>query len=290
MEFIHGDIRTLTFDRTFDIIYLDPPYNTGVNFGEFDDRWSDGEYANLIYKVLANVKKFTHPKSVVICHCDWHANYVIRDAMRIIYGSDNFSNEIYVKRSPKNFGNVKRRLTINLESLLVTWCSDLGEIAQVPTKPIEGAEERWCGLTAGGAGGPMKFGDTYIHPPRGRHFMWSQEHIIEEWNNGNIKLNNRGTPVYRCTTDTQYIGTDWTDIPAYAANPTYPTQKHPDLMRRIIQTYGGSSVLDGFMGSGVMADVCAQYGIDYVGCDINENAVEEVRKRHTKPTVNLTAV
>ena len=62
----HGDsidiLRTKINDASVDLIFVDPPYNIGKKFSQFEDRWpSDVEYANWAYKWIDECTRVLKP-------------------------------------------------------------------------------------------------------------------------------------------------------------------------------------------------------------------------------------
>lgn len=82
-------------DGSIDLIYADPPYNTGRDFGEFDDRFENiDHYLEFIVSRLKEMHRILKPTGSIYLHCDWHASHHIRFALDKIFGSSNFRDEI----------------------------------------------------------------------------------------------------------------------------------------------------------------------------------------------------
>jgi len=64
----------------------------------------------------------------------------------------------------------------------------------------------------------------------------------------------------------------------------YPTQKPKSLIERIIKASSkeGDLVADFYMGSGTTAEVCQDLNRNFIGCDINPNAVKITNERLDK--------
>ncbi|HEX2714293.1 MAG TPA: site-specific DNA-methyltransferase [Candidatus Acidoferrales bacterium] len=73
----------------------------------------------------------------------------------------------------------------------------------------------------------------------------------------------------------------WTDIHAYEKEKDYPTEKHEELLQRIVKFFSepGEFVLDCFIGSGTTAAVAQRLGRRWIGCDINKGAIQTTIKR-----------
>jgi DNA modification methylase len=73
----------------------------------------------------------------------------------------------------------------------------------------------------------------------------------------------------------------WTDIEAYNYSSDYPTEKHSDLLDRIITNFSGEGdlVADFFAGSGTTLVVAGRKGRQWIGCDISKVAIQVTRNR-----------
>ena len=96
-------------DQSVDLCYIDPTFNSNMNYevfwGDvqekraFNDRFGDAqEYINYmrprvneIYRVLKKIGSFYY-------HCDWHASHYVKIMLDEIFGFGNFRNEIIWKR------------------------------------------------------------------------------------------------------------------------------------------------------------------------------------------------
>ena len=94
-----GDCLELLADipaGSFDLIYADPPFATGRNFGEFDDRWDGGLDGFLAYMRprLAAVKRVLADDGSFWLHCDWRTSAYLRVECDRIFGRGWFRNEV----------------------------------------------------------------------------------------------------------------------------------------------------------------------------------------------------
>jgi adenine-specific DNA-methyltransferase len=73
----------------------------------------------------------------------------------------------------------------------------------------------------------------------------------------------------------------WTDIEAYNYSSDYPTEKHIDLLERIITNFSneGDIVADFFVGSGTTLAVAEKKGRQWIGCDFSKVAIQLTRNR-----------
>ncbi|MFZ0896076.1 MAG: site-specific DNA-methyltransferase [Candidatus Nitrosopolaris sp.] len=73
----------------------------------------------------------------------------------------------------------------------------------------------------------------------------------------------------------------WTDIEAYDYSSNYPTEKHTELLERIITNFSseGDLVADFFAGSGTTLVVAERKGRRWIGCDFSKVAIQITRNR-----------
>ena len=73
----------------------------------------------------------------------------------------------------------------------------------------------------------------------------------------------------------------WTDIEAYNYSSNYPTEKHSELLERIITNFSneGDLVADFFAGSGTTLLVAEKKGRQWFGCDFSKVAIQVARNR-----------
>ena len=217
------------YEGQIDLIYIDPPFNTGENFnfnnevkiGEatyekelpineriaYTDTWSRGmdSFLDMLYPRLQLMRKLLSDKGSIYVHCDWHISHYIRVILDEIFTQGNFLNEIVWNRTrakhsdAKKFGNVHDTILVYAKSEKYFF-----EPQSIPHKEdylkrfnkIDEKGQRYRLIPGHGAGqGPARmFFGKLIEPPAGRHWAHSQENIDQMINDGNIELNSNGFP------------------------------------------------------------------------------------------------
>ena len=73
----------------------------------------------------------------------------------------------------------------------------------------------------------------------------------------------------------------WTDIESYNYSSDYPTEKHSELIERIITNFSneGDLVADFFTGSGTTLVAAEKRGRKWIGCDFSKVAMQVTRNR-----------
>ena len=124
---IHGDnllaLKALEQEYAGQVkcIYIDPPYNTGEAFQEYDDNLEHSIWLRLMYSRLVILKKLLADDGVIFVQLnDDEMNYC-KVVMDEIFGRKNFINLIAVKTknsSGASGGGEDRKLKKNIEFLL----------------------------------------------------------------------------------------------------------------------------------------------------------------------------
>lgn len=94
-------------DNKYDLIYVDPPYNTGkkqkVGDNSYIDKYED--YQSFITPILKQSCRVLKDTGSFFCHLDWREVHKTKVIIDSIYGEDNFQNEIIwhseIGNSPK---------------------------------------------------------------------------------------------------------------------------------------------------------------------------------------------
>jgi site-specific DNA-methyltransferase (adenine-specific) len=248
-------------EQFFDLIYLDPPFNTGraraqhslevmadpegtrVGFGgrryrsrllqslSYDDRFAD--YMGFLAPRLSRARDLLAPHGTLYFHIDYREAHYVKLLLDEIFGRDAFLNEII-------------------------WAYDYG------AKP----RRRW----------PAKH-DTilaYVRTPGAHHFdadAVEREPYMAPTLVGAEKAARGKRP-----TDVWFH----TIVPTTGGERTgYPTQKPEGVLRRLVAASSrpGGWCLDPFAGSGTLGAVCRLLGRRFVLVDQNPAAIEVIRGR-----------
>jgi site-specific DNA-methyltransferase (adenine-specific) len=248
-------------DAKFDLVYMDPPFNTGraqarrtlsvvadpaarrVGFGgkryrstllgslRYDDAFAD--YLGFLAPRLERARELLAPPGTLYFHIDYREAHYCKLLLDEIFGRDAFLNEII-------------------------WAYDYG------AKP----KRRW----------PAKH-DTilaYVKTPGGHHFdadAVEREPYMAPGLVGPDKAARGKRP-----TDVWFH----TIVPTTGAEKTgYPTQKPEGVLRRLVSASArpGGWCLDPFAGSGTLGAVCQKLGRRFVLVDHNPEAAAVIERR-----------
>jgi site-specific DNA-methyltransferase (adenine-specific) len=245
----------------FDLIYIDPPFNTGrrqerrtlravrdeegerIGFGgrryrteavgelAYDDAHAD--YLGFLAPRLEEARRLLAPHGTLYVHLDQREAHAVKLALDSIFGRDAFLNELI-------------------------WAYDYGG------KP----RTRW----------PAKH-DTilvYVREP-GRHHFDADAVEREPYMAPGLVTAEKAARG-KLPTDVWWH----TIVPTSGAEKTgYPTQKPEGIVRRIVAASSrpGGWCLDFFAGSGTLGAVAAKLGRRYVLVDSSPDAIEVMRRR-----------
>lgn len=227
-------------DECVDLIYADPPFYMRKFFNEHK---SFNEYLEWSKLWLKEVKRIMTTIASIYVHCDPIFSHYLKIIMDEIFKIDNCINEIVW--SYKTGGVGKRWFARKHDTLLFYAKSNKytfnlqKDKSSVPTLPEP-------------------------HTPSGKRL--------------GILRDEGGKYRYVVARDVWEIDALFRNKPECVG---YPTQKPEALLERIIKASSneGDLVFDPFMGSGTTALVCKKLGRNFIGCDINLEAVDLANRR-----------
>lgn len=244
------------------LIYIDPPFNTGKNRATYSDRWNSiNDYLSFLRDRLQLMKQLLADTGSIYVHLDWHVGHYVKVMMDEIFGYENFRNEIvwaYPAASVRT-----RRFFIRSFDMILFFSKNEGYIfnddAQIY---MEFSERVKKALKKDGKGWYYLRGGSY-----------DGKKLAEK-----VYVEKKGI----------FPRDVWGDIPYVRANTleyqSFDTQKPEALLRRIILASSNESdiVADFFCGSGTTLAVAEKLGRRWVGCDVSEKAIEVSRNRLEK--------
>jgi site-specific DNA-methyltransferase (adenine-specific) len=266
-------LPALAADEGFDLVYVDPPFDTrahhGVRDGEgerargeraYTDSWGGIDaFIAMLEPRLAAVRDVMSERGSLFLHLDHRTVHEAKVAADRVFGRAAFQGEI-------------------------VWL------------PGNGARRR---------GGPSVTHQTIVVYARGRRMIWNDDdpalrepyadtsrrmHFGKKDAEGrHYRERSIGGKTYRYYADTgRRLGSVWADCPAMRANTPllgeatgYPTQKPEALLERIVRAASlpESRVLDPMCGSGTTLAVAARLGRRWTGIDRSEVAIRVASKR-----------
>jgi adenine specific DNA methylase Mod len=195
-------LLTKGYEGKFDLIYIDPPFNTGEDFNfptnitveqtsykkelsmverlAYTDTWERGvdSFLDMFYPRLKLLRRLLDDTGALFVHCDYHIEHAIKLLMDEIFGPNNFRNQIFVPRIRKNVQEreMSKKLNVGLDTILFYVKSDQTRI-RIPKKP-EIKPERWHNFEASGIRRGMDYELFGRKPNPGNHWRWTQETCV----------------------------------------------------------------------------------------------------------------
>ena len=262
-----------------DLIYLDPPFNTGRDFIEFNDKWMDmNHYIQFMKCRLIEMRRVLKPTGSIYLHCDPTASHYLKILMDSIFGVQNFRNEIVWQRRPPGMGGKRNHWCRNVDILLFyskTSEYHFNHICKNPTKEYLAMYN----LVEKETGRRYDSGTELS-----RYSKKTQEKLRKE---NKVHVSSSGKEYKKCYADEfkHLSGSVWNDVSYLGANSKerigYPTQKPITLMERIIRASSnrGDVILDPFCGGGTTLHAAQKLGRKWTGIDSNPNAIKITSKR-----------
>ena len=256
-----------------DLIYIDPPFNSGQSWstsnGTFSDRFgSQGDYIGWMESRLRQCRRILKSTGSIYLHCDFHANAYLRVLMDGLFGESNFRSEIIWTYSKI------------LSPALGYFYHDYDTILFYSKSSDYTFNVQYKGYM-----------DSYAQTlARGYGLYVSRDTtVVYDWDKYNEALATRAVPKTRTVSDkSSLIGVQvkavWSDINSLQHKldgDTYPTQKPEALLSRIIKASSnpGDTVLDCFAGGGTTLVVAEDLGRNWIGMDSNPDAWAFISRR-----------
>ena len=231
-------------------------------------------------------------------HCDDTMQHYIKLMLDIIFGRNNFKNELNWNRTSMHndgnrFGRVTDAILFYSKSNNYTFNPVYisRDISYYPKIEI-GTNRRYRLNRIDGPGkrSSRMFNGIEIFSNDGRQF-WSQGKIDEALKINKIEISSNGKPYQKYYADEDkglMIQDLWIDIKTQSMTKNevigYPTQKPLALMNRIIKcsTNEGDMVLDPFMGGGTTCVAAEHLNRQWIGIDVSMEAYTIVKQRLIK--------
>lgn len=304
-------VLNFTHNKAIDVIYIDPPYNTGNKDFKYNDNWVDKEdgyrhskYLSFMSKRLKLARNLLKPSGAIFISIDQNEIAQLKLLCDGIYGENNFVNILVWKKtnSPKSQSNSLG----NQHEYILVYARDInklelnkyaGEIDDNYKKSFRYDDKDGRGSyqtialsnkTTMGGFGKMKEWEW-----RGVKARWiySKEKLENWWKEGKIHKTKTGYRLKDYLKDRKgkLLSDIWIDDEIKALQGGtgeyigFATQKPLSLLRRILKLFDKKNilVLDFFAGSGTTGHAVLSLNGDdggnrkFILCTNNENKIAE---------------
>ncbi|MBB3955945.1 DNA methyltransferase [Novosphingobium sediminicola] len=293
-------------DHKARLIYLDPPYNTGMGFQSrslqhaYDDNRSTAGYVEFMRRRLILMRECLADDGSIYIHIGHQMLGHLKVVMDDVFGPRNFRNIISRRKcSSKNFtsnsyANIHDYLLFYTKSDDYLW----NQPGQKPSddwinKEYTKVDARGRyklvpvhapGTRNGETGRPWKG----MNPPPGKHWQYAPSKLDELDADGQIYWSKTGNPRRKV-----YLGDDklvpytdqwdcFRDAHHQSIGITgYPTEKNIDMLRMIVgaSSNPGDLVVDPFCGSGTTLAAADDLGRRFIGMDESFTAASATLNR-----------
>ena len=289
-------------------IYIDPPYNTGLDSFNYNDSFNHSTWLTFMKNRLELARKLLNDRGLIFVQCDDNEQAYLKVLMDEIFCRDMFVGTV-VYRKRKSQANLSKDLSAIHEYILIYKKSNLANLKKISTsintKEYSNPDGDYRGLyktmPCTNKGGAL----YTIKTPTGKEikdeWRFKEERFYELLNDNRIVFpkNGEGKPRYKLFLEEKQIegvivNSWWDDLGTnqdanrdltklFESNVfSYP--KSEDLLRRIIEiaTDKNDLILDYHLGSGTTCSVAHKMCRRYIGIEqmdyIETVPVERLKK------------
>jgi DNA modification methylase len=280
--------------ETIDLIYFDPPYNTGRDFFDFDDKFKSKEdYIQFIKARVTQCFRVLKKTGTLTVHIEPKVSHYFRMICDDIFGGNNFRNEIVWQTG----GNAKNKYKLNRfhDTIIVYSKSSKQNFNPIYFEYNDEYKKK----------SNVKFCEIYkkeyvttalynaqpdVNPRPNLRYAWNgtekQWYVAKDkmqvlHNENRLEYNKDGIPRIKRFLDEMEgvpLRDIWCDINNVQSGEkiNYATQKPVKLLERIVKLYSNENdvCLDIFAGSGSLGRACKNLNRKYILFDINEKGKE----------------
>ncbi|MHA2120489.1 MAG: DNA methyltransferase [Promethearchaeota archaeon] len=175
------------FEEQIKLIYIDPPYNTGHDYPVFKNNFLDSSWLGMMYDRLTIAQAILNREGNMFVRIDHNGNQYIRFLLDIVFGKNNFRNELIVNKT-KAKKQIKKPFIQQTESLFYYSKSEDYYFDQLmmPRK-----SPQWYELLDLPRANqiPRKVLGKIYYPPKNRRWGLSQERIDSFEQRKKIRIN-----------------------------------------------------------------------------------------------------
>lgn len=274
------------FENKVNCIYIDPPFNTGNDSFNYNDRFSRSSWLTFMSNRLSIAKKLLTIDGNIFIHIDVNQSHYLKVLCDEIFGEDNFVEELIWAYGSPSGGRAATPKPVNVHDYILHYCKNYSQRKQnrVYVPYSEKYIKDWFKYDDGD-------GRLYQRRQRGKdengNPIWTKQYLDES----------KGVPLSTVWSDIQQV---YADPRAYKQGNTADVevikefkggQKPESLIKRIFEmsTDEGDIVLDFHLGTGTSAATAHKLNRRYIGVEQMESQVELIIKRLTKVMDKETA-
>jgi adenine-specific DNA-methyltransferase len=264
---------TYTHEGLVDVIYIDPPYNTGNKDFKYNDRFVDKEdpyrhskWLSFMHKRLLIAKKLLKNTGVIFISIDDNEQANLKLLCDEVFGEQNFRNNVIVRRGIKNVQAQFEELTslsVGHEYIFVYTKLITTRLSKLEKSLGGKFDGKWDTFWRGTDRPTMRY-DLFGKLPETGQWRWEQQRAIKAINNYNefqnnfvsemslddyhsyqstatnekidfLRLNSDNVVQYYVPSkETKLMSDNWMDISLSGSFAKFQTEKNVELIERII--------------------------------------------------------
>ncbi len=249
------------------------------------------------------IRRMMKPTAGVFLHCDDTASHYLKIVMDVVFGAQNFRNEITWKRRQDRHNLAKKTLGRTVDTIFwygmspdhkyntqyLPYSSEYLKTAYRHTDSRGVYRLLPCTNESGG-------NKVYAFRGVSRAWRFKPSRMQEMYDAGLLVQAKPGSPFQykKYLDDAKGVQLDnlWTDIPGARGNERlgYPTQKPVALLERILAASSekGDLVFDPFCGCATTIEAASRLNRRWIGIDITIHAIKRVARRRLQDRLHLT--
>lgn len=280
----HGDnlkIMKKLESGKIDLIYIDPPFNSGQVLKNksisFKDKFdSTDSYIHWLKPRLKECHRLLSKKGIFCLHLDYKSIHYAKIELDKIFGYNNLVNQIiwdYKKISNSN----GKKFSRNHDVILVFSKTKKYTFNKMYESTLSDRKKQ---LVKSGYNTKKMNGEKYL-------YIYDDKNVKQRIKNGQFKESDFNH-VIKVNTKNGNLLTDIFRINFLNSNAKeklgYPTQKPLALLDRLIKAFTDKNdiVADFFCGCGTTISSAQNLNRKWLGCDISSDAINLVKKRMIK--------
>ena len=252
-------------------------------------------YLTMMAPRLQELRRVLKPTGSLYLHCDPTASHYLKVLLDMVFGAENFRNEIvWIRSNPKSLGSrnfanstdtiLRYSKTSNFFFRQLYGDHNPDYVEKAYRYRDEKGQYRLLPLLNPNDDRPNL---TYEFLGVKRVWRWTRSRMQKALEEGLIVQTKAGSPPqykkYLTDSKGRTISNHWPDIQQVAGNEAlgYPTQKPLALLERIINASSnpGDVVLDPFCGCGTAIAAAQKLGRSWIGIDITHLAIGLIKRR-----------
>jgi len=298
-------------------VYIDPPFATKQEFRgsqdqkAYQDKVSGAQFIEFIRKRLILLRELLADDGFMVVHIDYRFGHYMKVILDELLPR-GFRNDIKVPRGTKNVQNQFEEitaLTVGDDSLLLYAKSSSARLPHLRVDLDAHAVGKWDTFWRGTDRRTMRY-SLFDQTPKTGQWRWKESRALEAKQNYErylrefanteeldeyylrnldlgydldfVRLNDENVVQYYVPPrDSRIANTMWTDIRTIGRVTAYPTEKHEELLFRLLEWLSRPNdlILDAFAGSGTTCAVAEKLGRRWIGIDCGKLAVYTIQKR-----------